>query len=224
MFAGLLPSLTDRRVVTVDLPGHGRTPDVEGPFDPATMADDIAALVTRLDVPQIDLLGYSLGGAVALRTAIQHPSIVRRLIVLAVPFRRDGSYPEVLTAMDDFGPHLVEPLKQAPIYDSYVRNAPDPASWPALITKTGDLLRADYDWSTEVATIEAPTLLVFADADSVRPDHMVEFWRLLGGGERDAGVDGSARPAHQLAVIPGTTHYDLLTSPVLPPVIQGFLA
>lgn len=221
MFAPLLPQLTDRRVLTVDLQGHGHTADIDRPFDPVLMADDIAALVSDFGV--VDVLGYSLGGGVALRLAIQHPAVLRRLVLVSVPCTRNGSYPEVVAAMAGFGPHLAEPLKQAPLYQSYLRDAPDPAGWDALITKTGELLSYDYDWSADVAKLAVPTMLVYADADSVRPDHIVEFWALLGGGKQDAGVDGSARPVNQLTIIPGATHYDVLTSPVLAPAVRQFL-
>jgi pimeloyl-ACP methyl ester carboxylesterase len=224
MFAAILPSLTEnRRVITVDLQGHGHTADVDRPFRPDSMADDIAGLIAHLGAERVDVMGYSLGGEVALRTAIQHPQVVRRLVVVSVSFRRDGSYPEVLAEMDGFGPHLAEPLKHAPIYETYTRIAPRPEDWAIMIGKTGELLKADYDWSAEVAELGVPTLLVFADADSIRPDHIVEFYGLLGGGHRDAGVDGSARPVCRLAVIPGATHYDVISSPVLPTAVVPFL-
>ncbi|RJL27089.1 alpha/beta fold hydrolase [Bailinhaonella thermotolerans] len=224
MFAPILPALAEkRRVVTVDLQGHGRTADADRPFRPETMAEDVAALAGRLGAERIDLLGYSLGGEVALRTAIQHPDVVRRLVLVSVTFRRDGNFPEVLAAMDGFGPHLAEPFKQSPVYESYARLAPRPDDWPALIAKTAELLGKDYDWTAEVAELRPPTLLVFADADSIRPEHVLEFHRLLGGGLRDPGVDGADRPASRLAIIPGATHYDVAASPLLPAVVTPFL-
>jgi pimeloyl-ACP methyl ester carboxylesterase len=168
-------------------------------------------------------VGYSLGGEVALRLAIQHPERVKRLIPISIAFRRDGSHPEVLAAMDALSAAAAEPMKQSPFYAHYAQVAPRPDDWPVLIGKTSELLKVDYDWGDEVAAITAPTMLVFADADSVRPAHIVEFYGLLGGGLRDAGWDGSARPANRLAVLPGRTHYDVLESPLLVPVLEGFL-
>jgi len=188
------------------------------------MADDIAALIRRLGRAPVDLMGYSLGGMTALRTAIQHPGVVRRLVLVSVAFRRDGSHPEVVATMDQFGPELAEPMKQSPNYALYARIAPRPEDWELLIARTSEFLKVDYDWGWEVEQITAPTLLVYADADSVRPAHIVEFYGLLGGGLRDAGWDGSSRPTAQLAMLPGTTHYDIALSPALAPAVLPFLA
>jgi pimeloyl-ACP methyl ester carboxylesterase len=74
-----------------------------------------------------------------------------------------------------------------------------------LFTKMGVLLAHDYDWSKDVAEIKAPTMLVFGDADAVRTEHAVEFFRLLGGGHRDGGWDGSGMSNARLAILPGLT-------------------
>jgi pimeloyl-ACP methyl ester carboxylesterase len=223
-FAPILPALSaGRRVVTVDLQGHGGTPDAGRPLDPALLADDVAALIAHLGLDRPDLAGYSLGGVVALRLAIQHPRAVRRLILVSVPFRRDGSHPEVVAAMDAFGPEMADLLVGSPPHQLYTRIAPRPEDWPTLIAKTSELLRRDYDWSAEVAGLEPQTLLVYADADSVRPAHIVEFFALLGGGLRDAVWDGSQRPRNRLAVLSGHTHYDISTSPALASTVLRFL-
>ncbi|SCL17546.1 alpha/beta hydrolase fold [Micromonospora pallida] len=224
MFAPILPALTaHRRVITVDLQAHGRTPDVDRPLRHETLADDVAALVRHLGLTGVEVLGYSLGGAVALRTAIQYPGLVRRLVCVSTPCRRDGWYPEVLAGMATMGEETAAGAHSAPAYAHYARVAPEPRDWPVLWTKLGDLLRRDYDWSAEVAALTVPTLLVFADADSVRATHMVEFFGLLGGGHRDAGWDGTDRPAARLAVLPGLTHYDIVDSPALAAAVVPFL-
>jgi pimeloyl-ACP methyl ester carboxylesterase len=225
MFAAILDELAEtRRVIAVDLPGHGHTAAAGRPLRAELLADDVAALVEHLGLGRADLMGYSLGGMVALRTAIQHPDRVRRLVLVSIPFRRDGSFPEVLAAMDAMGPELAEMIKAAPVYEHYARVAPDPDDWTAHIARTAEVVKLDFDWSAEVAALTAPTMLVYADADSVRPDHIVEFYGLLGGGRRDAGVDGSGRPPGRLAVLPGTTHYDIVASPLLVPSVVPFLA
>jgi pimeloyl-ACP methyl ester carboxylesterase len=224
MFGEVLPSLAqNRQVVAVDLQAHGRTADIDRPLSFELMADDIAALIKRLGIEEADVMGYSLGGGVALRTAIQHPEVVRKLVLVSTPFKRDGWYPEILAGMGQMGPQVAEPMKQTPMYQLYASIAPKLEDWPVLLTKLGALLRQDYDWSKEVAAIKAPTLLVVGDADSVRPAHAVAFFELLGGGKVDAGWDGSGMSNARLAILPATTHYNISSSPTLAAVVAPFL-
>jgi pimeloyl-ACP methyl ester carboxylesterase len=224
MYAPILPLLAkDRQVITVDLQAHGHTADVDRPLRYPTMADDVAALIGQLGLAQADVMGYSLGGATALRTAIQHPDLVRRLVLVSVPAQRNGWYPESLAGMDQMGAQLAEPLKQSPMYEVYARVAPRVQDWPVLVNKTGDLLRQDFDWSADIAKITAPVMLVYGDADAIRPAHIVEFYGLLGGGLRDANWDGSARAVARLAVLPSHTHYDIFAAPDLAAAVIPFL-
>src|SRR5881409_720379 len=95
MFGPNLPALAKgRQVIAVDLQGHGRTADIDRPLSVALMADDIAALIKHLGLESADVMGYSLGGGVALQTAIRHPEVVRKLVVVSTPFRRNAFYPD----------------------------------------------------------------------------------------------------------------------------------
>ena len=224
MFGGVLPLLAEgRRVIAVDLQAHGRTADVDRPISYESMADDMGALIQHLRFGGADVMGYSLGGGVALQTAIRHPGAVRKLVVASTPFRRDGWYPEVLAGMGQMGPEAAEPMKGTPMYELYSSIAPRLEDWPVLLTKLGRLLRQDYDWSEEVKEISAPTMIVVGDADSVRTAHAVEFFELLGGGKADAGWDGSGMPNARLAILPATTHYDIFSSPALASAVAPFL-
>jgi pimeloyl-ACP methyl ester carboxylesterase len=218
MFGPVVPALSEgRQVIAVHLQGHGRTADVDRPLRFESMADDVAALAKHLGARTVDLMGYSLGGGVAMQTAIRHPSLVRKLAIVSAPFRRDAWYPEVLEGMAQM-PQVINYISRSPLYGMY----PD-VKWAALFDKLAELLGRDYDWSKDVAAIKAPVLAVFADADSVRPAHITELFGLLGGGQRDAGLDGSDRPHGQLAVLPGRSHYDVLTHPAFPAIVAAFL-
>jgi pimeloyl-ACP methyl ester carboxylesterase len=170
----------------------------------------------------IDVMGYSVGGEVALRAAIQYPDAIRKLVVVSAAFSRDGWYPEIVAAMTQMGPAASEALKQKPMYQTYARVAPRPGDWPLLVGKLGNMFRKDYDWSKEVAAIKAPTLLGFGDADAVPTVHCVQFFELLGGGQKDGGWDGSGISKAQLAILPGTTHYTILSSPTLVSTVSTF--
>ena len=224
MFGEVLPLLAQgRQVVAVDLQAHGRTADVDRPLSYETMADDIGALIEHLGFERADVMGYSLGGGVALQTAIRHPEAVRKLVVVSTPFRRDGWYHEVLAGMGQMGPDAAEPMKATPMYALYSSVAPRSDDWPVLLNKLGALLRQDYDWSGDAAAMRTPTLIVVGDADSVRTSHAVEFFELLGGGKQDAGWDGSGMPDSRLAILLATTHHDIFSSPTLASTVAPFL-
>jgi pimeloyl-ACP methyl ester carboxylesterase len=219
MFGPNLQALSSgRKLIAVELQGHGRTADIDRPLSYEAMADDVAALLRHLDIDRADVMGLSLGGGVAQQVAIRHPELVRKLVVVAAPCRRDGWYPEVLAAFDQMDEASGEVMKQSPLAEVYPN-----IDWCRLFGKIGDLQRKDYDWSAEVREMKVPTMLVFADADAVRMDHIAEFFGLLGGGQHDAGLDGSRRPATRLAILPGLTHYAIASDPAVPAAVIPFL-
>jgi pimeloyl-ACP methyl ester carboxylesterase len=224
-WGGLLEQLAEhRRVIAVELQGHGRTADIDRPFRWENFGDDLAALVGHLELGQVDLLGYSLGAAASLQAAIRHPGVVRRLVLVSTVYRRAGWFPEVLEGMAQVGRAGFETMRQSPPYAAYAAVAPHVDAFPMLMDRTGELLRRPYDWTDQVRGLRMPTLLVYADADSIPPSHAAEFFALLGGGLRDANWDGSLRPASRLAILPGRTHYDVWASPLLAGVVDDFLA
>jgi pimeloyl-ACP methyl ester carboxylesterase len=224
MWGGLLEQLAvGRRVVAVELQGHGRTADVDRPFRYETFGDDLAALIEHLDLGQADLLGYSLGAGASLQAAIRHPQRIRRLVLVSTVFTRDGWFPEVRAGMDQVGSAGFDMMRQSPLYAAYAAVAPDVEAFPALMDRTGDLLRQPYDWTEQVRGLPMPVQLVYGDADSIPVAHAAEFFALLGGGLHDAGWDGAQRPASRLAVLPGRTHYDVFAAPQLAPVVTDFM-
>ncbi len=212
-----------RQVIGVDLQSHGRTPAVDRPMQFETMADDVAALIRHLGHERADVMGFSLGGGVALRTAIQHPESVRRLVVVSTPFKRSGWHPEMVAGFDQMGPEIAEPFKQTPMYQTYRTIAPQVEDWPTLITQVTTMLKLDYDWADEVRRLPMPVMIVVGDADGLPPSHAVEFFELLGGGRRDAVWDRSGMTRHALAILPRLTHYDIDVAPALAATVASFL-
>jgi pimeloyl-ACP methyl ester carboxylesterase len=224
MFGPNLPALAKgRQVIAVDLQGHGRTADIDRPLSVELMADDIAALIKHLGLESADIMGYSLGGGVALQTAIRHPETVRKLVVVSTPFRRNAFYPEILAQQGQVSAAAAEALKQTPMYQLYSSLAPRPEDWPRLLGKISEAMKQDFDLSKEIAGIKARTLVVAGDADIFPPAHAVELFGLLGGGQRDGGWDGSGRPKSGLAILPGLTHYTIFSAPALAATVIPFL-
>ena len=226
MFEPILPSLVDRhQVIAVDLQGHGRTADIDRPIDIRLMADDIAALIDHLGLEKPDVVGYSLGGGVALLTALKYPEKVGKLISASANIRRDAIPPEMLAQQAQVNAAAAEFMKDTPMYQHYQQVAPHPDDFPRLLDKIGESMSKDFDFSEEVRTLKVPTLIVAADADMAPPSHYVEIFKLLDGGLRDGGWMGEGRPkgGHALAILPGLTHYNLGISPLFAAVILDFL-
>jgi pimeloyl-ACP methyl ester carboxylesterase len=224
MFGAILPQLAaNRQVIAADLQGHGRTADIDRPLSLEAMGDDVAKLITHLNLAQADVMGYSMGGGAALQAAIQHPDLVRKLVVVSMPFKREGWYPEQLAAMNQMSAAALEFMRNTPIYESYVAVAPDPDHFPVLCDKMGEMMRRDYDYSDGVKELTMPVLIVVGDADGFPPSHAAQFFSLLGGGLRDGSWDRSGMAKSQLAILPGVTHYDIIDLPALPAVVNPFL-
>ena len=212
-----------RRVLGIDLQSHGRSPAADRPMRFETMADDVAALIEQLGLHHAAVMGFSLGGAVALRTAIQHPELVERVVLVSTVFKRRGWHPEMLAGLDAMGPAMAEYLRQTPLYETYARLAPDVKGWPLLVEQVSELVKLDYDWSAKIPGLPMPVMLVIGDADGLPPSHAVEFFSLLGGGQRDANWDGSGMTPHRLAILPGVTHYDINITPALSAAVVPFI-
>lgn len=212
-----------RRVIGVDLQSHGRSPAAERPMRFETMADDIAALIRGIGLGRAAIMGYSLGGGVGLRTALQHPDVVERLVLVSTVFKRQGWHPEMIAGMEAMGPQTAEQLMPTPIYEAYQKVAPRAEDWPILVRQVTEAVRVDYDWSSEIPGLSSPTMLVVGDADGMPPSHAVEFFSLLGGGQRDASWDRSGMTLHRLAILPGVTHYDINVVPALSAAVIPFL-
>jgi pimeloyl-ACP methyl ester carboxylesterase len=226
MFGPVVPALAEHnQVILPDLQGHGRTADIDRPLDLAHMADDIAALIDHLGLESPDVVGYSLGGGVALRTAIRHPDKVRRLVAFSTNIRRSAVYPEMLGQQGQVNAAAAPFMRETPMYELYSRVAPRPEDFPRLLDKIGALMQEDFDLTEDVRGLQVPTLIGAADADMAPPSHFVEVFTLLDGGLRDGGWMGEGRPkgGHALAIVPGTTHYDVFDSPLIVPIIRSFL-
>jgi len=226
MFGPVLPVLAEHhQVITPDLQGHGRTADIDRPIDIRLMADDIAALIDHLGLEQPDIVGYSLGGGVALQTAVKYPAKVRRLVSMSANIRRDAIPPEMLAQQEQVNAAAAEFMKDTPMYRLYQQVAPRPEDFPRLLDKMGESMAQDFDFSEEVRGLQVPTLIVAADADMAPPSHYVEIFKLLDGGLRDGGWMGEGRPkgGHALAILPGLTHYNMASSPLFAAVTLAFL-
>jgi pimeloyl-ACP methyl ester carboxylesterase len=195
-----------RQVIAVELQGHGRTADIaDRPFSYEQLADDVAALMAEIGVEKADVFGYSMGGGVALQVALRHPEIVDKLVVVSMPYSSDGYHPGFFDMVEMITPEL---FSGTVVETGYQSLAPNPENFAALVEKLVALDSQVFDWSAgDIQAITAPTLIIAGDSDAITPEHLVEMFRLQGG-----GVDGdlSGLPNGQLAILPGTSHIGVM--------------
>ncbi|WP_405066702.1 alpha/beta hydrolase [Kribbella sp. NBC_01510] len=207
-FGALLPGLAERRqVIATDFQGHGYTNDIDRPLGTVGLASDVVGLLKELDVPQVDLFGFSVGGAVALYLAIKHPELVRKAVISSVPFSTEGERPENAAV----GEMKVEMIAGTPMEAEYLAKSPHPdlEHLQTLLTKLDGYDRGTAGWTDDdIRGIAAPTLITVGDCDAVKLDHAVRFLQLRGG---DVNGDFTGVPTSQLAVFPGTTHFNGLS-------------
>ncbi|WP_089243381.1 alpha/beta fold hydrolase [Asanoa hainanensis] len=227
MFGPVLPLLAaEHEVITVDLQGHGRTADVDRPLSLDTMAADVAALISHLGLPRADVVGYSLGGGVAMHVAANHPAVVGKLVMASAWLRTDAIYPELRAMQGQVNAAAAEFMVDTPMYQLYQKVAPRPEDFGRLLDKIGAFMQQEIDFTAQVRSLTVPTMVVGADADQVPPTAFMEIFALLDGGQRDGGWTGEGRPAggHALAILPGVTHYSIFNSPLFAAVVLDFLA
>lgn len=215
----IIPLLAkDRKVIAMEMQGHGRTRDIPREFSYESMADDVSGLLRHLKIDSSDILGYSMGGGVAFQFAVRHPGQVRRLVVLSGTYAHDGWWPEVESSLATITPEM---FKGTPIQKQYDSLGNDPARFPEFVKKVISIDLKPYNWSGDVKKIKAPLFMVIGDADGVRYEHALELFRAKGGGKMG---DIHGLPKSRLAILPATTHVGMIQrTDWLLPMIADFL-
>jgi len=222
-FDGVLPGLAQgRQVIGVELQAHGRTADIDRPLSTEAMADDVAAMLEHLGIPQADIYGYSMGAVVGLHLAIQHPEMVRKLVFASASYTLSGVHPGLMEGLGEMKPEM---MHGSPWHEEYMRIAPRPEDFNKFFAKKTEMDRQTKDVPAEtIQAIKAPTLIIIGDSDLVRPESAVEMFRLLGGGV--FGDMPPGLPNSQLAILPGTSHVtavsrtDMLLA-IIPPFLDA---
>jgi pimeloyl-ACP methyl ester carboxylesterase len=219
-WAAVIPELSKtRKVIVLELQGHGRTADINRPFSYNALANDVAGVMKHLKIESADVLGYSFGGTVAYALAIQNPELVKKLIIVSSVYKYNGWIPELRSMLASFQPNFFD---QTPLMPAYKSIAPDTAYWHKFVAKMIEFDKQDYDLGDQkVKAIKSPVLLVMGDNDGVDLNHTATAYRLLGGG---VSGDVAGLPKSQLAIIPGKTHVGLMMEPTaVMSVVTNFL-
>jgi pimeloyl-ACP methyl ester carboxylesterase len=208
-----------RKVIAVEMQGHGRTADTKRDITYENLADDVAALLKELDIPRADLIGYSMGGTVAMQCAIRHPDKVRKVVVISSVFRRDGMVKE---ALDMFPKLTADAFKGSPIEVEYKKLSPTPDDFPKFVKRLLATASSGHDLGADkLKATTAPMFFIHGDADGIRLEHVAEMFRLKGG---EIHGDMKPRSTSRLAILPNTTHVTLMQRiPIIVPMVNDFL-
>jgi pimeloyl-ACP methyl ester carboxylesterase len=208
-----------RKVIAVEMQGHGRTADINRDITYENLSDDVAGLLDYLKIPSADIIGYSLGGGVAIQCAIRHPEKVRKVVSISAPYARDGWVKEA----NDFWPTFTwELFKGTPMEAEYKKLSPTPDKFPDFVNHIKATALRPYDFGADkLKATKAPMFFIFGDADGVRLDHIAEMIRLKGG---EVSGDLGPRSESRLAILPDTTHVTLMNRmTTIVPMIVDFL-
>ena len=208
-----------RKVIAVEMQGHGRTADIKRDISSENLADDVAALLDHLKIPRADLIGYSMGGGVAMQCAIRHPDKVRKVVVISSTFRRDGMVKE---ALDMFPKLTADAFKGSPIEAEYKKLSPTPDDFPNFVKRILAMASKGHDIGADkLKATTAPMFFIHGDADGIRLEHVAEMFRLKGG---EIHGDMKPRSASRLAILPNTTHVTLMQRmAIIVPMVNDFL-
>ena len=224
-FGPIIPALaTTRQVIAVEHQGHGHTGPLDRPMSFDAMAEDVAAVIRSLGYDKVDVIGYSMGGTIGLRLGLAHPELVNKLVIASAPFAYAGWHDYNQQGMRALNASVAPSMVGSPLYESFAAANPDPeTNFPKLLDQM-QYMGQDYDFSAEIPSLKVPTMLVYGDWDAVRTSHAAKFFELLGGGLQDALWDSSGMNQNRLAILPGVTHYTMMTEPKLAQVALQFLA
>ena len=208
-----------RKVIAVEMQGHGRTADIPRDFNSENLADDVAALLNYLAIPRADLIGYSMGGEVAMQCAIRHPDKVGKAVIISSTFRSDGM---VSGALESISKLTADAFKGSPIETEYKKLSPTPDYFPIFVQRIVATASKPYDFGADkLKATTAPMFFIHGDADGVRLAHVAEMFRLKGG---ETHGDLGPRSASRLAILPNTTHVTLMQRmAIIVPMVNDFL-
>ena len=216
----IIPMLAETHTVyALELQGHGRTNDIDRPITYPNMTSDVAAFMDAVGLEKADVFGYSMGAAVGLRLAVEHPDKVDQLVAASVAYDLSGMQPEYNAMVPTMSPEM---FVGTPMEDAWKQYAPDPDGFRPFVERMIALEHEPVAWEADVKALQAPVLLIAGDADVMTLEHTVAMFRLLGGGAM--GDMGQPLPASRLAILPATSHTAVIgQAQLLHQIIEPFL-
>ncbi|MGG5207320.1 alpha/beta fold hydrolase [Chryseobacterium sp. MIQD13] len=202
----LIPELSkNRKVIAIELQGHGHTPFSDRKLSHTTLASDVEGVMDHLKIENADVVGYSFGGAVAYQFAIQSPKRLKNLVIISSTYKSSGWLPEINSAFKTMKPSLFD---SSPMHTAYDAVAPDKTKWTKFLEQMIASAGTPFDLGdTKISKISSPVLIIAGDNDGLDKMELIKTYKLLGG---NIAADFSPMPKSQLAIVPGQGHVSLM--------------
>ena len=205
-WAQLIPELSKtRKVIAIEMQGHGHSPFSDRKLDIATLASDVEKVLDHLKIDSADVAGFSMGGSVAYQFAVQSPKRLRKLVIISSTYKTSGWLPIVNGAFKDFKPEFFD---DSPLKTAYDAVAPDKTKWRKFLEQMFAFARAPFNvGDSNISKIAAPVLIISGDNDGTDKVELMKTYQLLGGG---VTADLQPMPKSQLAIVPSQGHVSLM--------------
>jgi len=201
----LIPELSKtRKVIAIELQGHGHTPFSDRKLNIVTLANDVEGVMNFLKVDSADVAGYSMGGSIAYQLAVNGPKRVRKLVIISSTYKTSGWLPVVNNAFKGFKPEF---LTNTPMKAAYDEVAPDKTKWTKYLEQMIVFAGVPFNvGDANIAKITSPVLLLSGDNDGLDKVELMKTYQLLGGGVSDL----EPMPKSHLAIVPAQGHVSLM--------------
>jgi pimeloyl-ACP methyl ester carboxylesterase len=202
----LIPELSKtRKVIAIEMQGHGRTPFSDRKMSITTLASDVTGVMDYLKIDSADVVGYSMGGSVAYQFAVQNPKRLRKLVIISSTYKTNGWLPLINSGFENFKPEFFDNTPMKAAYDAV---APDKTKWRSFIEQMIAFAGVSFDvGDSNISKIAAPVLIISGDNDGLDKIELAKTYKLLGGG---VSADLGPMPKSQLAIVPSQSHVSLM--------------
>ncbi|HSZ84634.1 MAG TPA: alpha/beta hydrolase [Puia sp.] len=202
----LIPELSKtRKVIAIELQGHGHTQFSDRKLSFPTLANDVAGIMDYLKIDSADVAGFSMGGSVAYEFAIQSPKRLRKLVIISSTYKSSNWLPIVNNGFKKMKPEL---FTSGPIKDAYNAVAPDTTKWTKFLEQMIAFAQTPFNLGdSNIAKISAPVLIISGDNDGLDKIELAKTYQLFGGG---VSADLQPMPKSQLAIIPAQGHISVM--------------
>src|SRR6187200_3396571 len=202
----LIPELLKtRKVIAIEMQGHGHTPFSDRELSITTLASDVEKVMDYLKIDSADVAGYSMGGSIAYQFAVQSPKRLRKLVIISSTYKTNGWLPVVNGAFKDFKPEFFD---NTPLKAGYDAVAPDKTKWRKYLEQMFAFAKVPFNvGDSNIAKIAAPVLIISGDNDGTDKVELAKTYQLLGGG---IAADMAPMPKSQLAIVPSQGHVSLM--------------